>query len=398
MKSLKQLYKIGNGPSSSHTMGVKNCCLDFLTKTKNFKDKSYKAVLYDSLAYTGCGHLTDYIIKQTIKDIVVTFDYEKRYKYPNALLLSCFDKNNNLILEQLYYSIGGGDILVGDKKVKKEEDIYKENSFDQIKEFIKKHNISLDMYVDYYENIDDYLKEIINVFDDSIKRGLSNTGLIPGKLGLKRAAKSIYENDNKLLMDYNKLFSYAYAVSEENACGNVVVTAPTCGASGVLPSVIRYLDEKYNIPFDKKIKGLKVAGIIGNLIKKNASISGAKGGCQAEIGTACSMASAYTAYVLDGRIQVIERSAEIALEHLLGLTCDPVLGYVQIPCIERNAIFAKRSIDSFLLALTLKEDFKISFDMAVLTMNETGNKMHKDLKETSIGGLARYYKDKNICS
>ena len=395
MFSLKELYKIGNGPSSSHTMGPKKAALYFLNKYKDCT--SYQVYLYGSLALTGKGHLTDYIILQTLPNAKIIFDYKTECFHPNTLKIVGY-KDNKIIGEETFYSIGGGNIRIEGVKEEKQKEIYNENTFYQIKEYLKENNINLVEYVNKHESIDSYLERVLEVMQASLKAGLSKSGVLPGRLKVKRKAKDIYFAKSLTKLDYDKdirkIMAYAYAVSEENASGAEVVTSPTCGACGVLPAVIMYLKEKYGTTKKEEIDGLKVAGIIGNIVSYTASISGAYAGCQAEVGTATSMAASYAAYILKGDILTIERAAEIALEHNLGLTCDPVEGYVQIPCIERNAMGAVRAIDSAILALYINaKEAKISFDTVVSTMLETGVSLPRSLKETSEGGLAKKYKE-----
>lgn len=394
MYSLQELYKIGNGPSSSHTMGPKKAALIFKDKYSNAN--RFIVHLYGSLALTGKGHLTDYIIKETLDNCLVLFDYKTETKHPNTLMIEGY-LNDKFLGKMTFYSIGGGNILAEGEKEIKVKEVYKENSFLAIKEYLKENNLDLVSYVDSYESIDNYLKEVIGIMYSNIKNGLNKSGVLPGKLKVKRKARDIYFSKSESLLgddfDKRKLMAYAYAVSEENASGGLVVTAPTCGACGVLPAIMFYLKEKYKTTLKEEINGLKVAGIIGNIVSYNASISGAYAGCQAEVGTATSMAAAYAAYILKGELLNIERAAEIALEHNLGLTCDPVEGYVQIPCIERNALGALRALDSAILALYIDaKEAKISFDTVVMTMLETGLSLPRSLKETSEGGLAKNYK------
>lgn len=395
MYSLQELYKIGNGPSSSHTMGPKKAALIFKAKYSNAN--RFIVHLYGSLALTGKGHLTDYIIKETLDNCLVLFDYKTETKHPNTLMIEGY-LDDKFIGKMTFYSIGGGNILAEGEKEIKVKEVYKENSFLAIKEYLKESNLDLVSYVDSYESIDNYLKEVIGIMYSNIKNGLNKSGVLPGKLKVKRKARDIYFSKSESLLgddfDKRKLMAYAYAVSEENASGGLVVTAPTCGACGVLPAIMFYLKEKYNTTLKEEINGLKVAGIIGNIVSYNASISGAYAGCQAEVGTATSMAAAYAAYILKGELLNIERAAEIALEHNLGLTCDPVEGYVQIPCIERNALGSLRALDSAILALYIDaKEAKISFDTVVMTMLETGLSLPRSLKETSEGGLAKNYKE-----
>lgn len=398
MKSLEYLYKIGNGPSSSHTMGPKKACQVFLKRYPSCD--SYKVTLYGSLALTGKGHLTDYIIKETLKNSIVNFDLFTEEKHPNTMLIEGFN-NENLVGRLKFYSVGGGAIQVEGEALKLEEDIYSLNSLVEITKYCKENNVSPVDYVNSVEpNLDEYLDLVLDTMASTLKKGLAATTVIPGKLGLKRKAKLLLEeaNSKQILVDQGtkKLMAYAYALAEENASGGIVVTAPTCGASGVLPAIIFYLKDIYNTDRKTMRDGLKIAGLIGNLVKQNASISGAEAGCQAEVGTASSMAAAYAAYIFGGDINKIERAAEIALEHHLGLTCDPVDGYVQIPCIERNAVAAISAIEAAKLAIYLdSKDAKISFDMVVSTMLETGRSLPREFRETSQGGLAKtYYGDK----
>lgn len=398
MQSLQELYKIGNGPSSSHTMGPKRATEIFKSKYPN-ADK-FKIILYGSLALTGKGHLTDYIIMKTLEgyEVEIEFDTKTDCKvHPNTFDISAY-KEEKLLDSWRVYSIGGGTFKIAEKKDIIIEDIYPQKNFNEIKEYIKQNNIDLYDYVcliEGKEQITEFLNQVWKTMQQTIKNGLTTTGIIPGKLKLQRRAKKIYED--KLAFETNDIkktrliSSYAYATSEENSSGGIIVTAPTCGACGVLPAVLYYMKEEYHIGDTEIVKALAVAGIIGNVVKSNASISGAECGCQAEIGTACSMAAAATAYLLKLDIDRIENSAEVAMEHHLGLTCDPIYGYVQIPCIERNAVAAMRAFDSAILSSMLEKHKKISFDLVVETMYETGKDLGKHYRETSEGGLAKKY-------
>lgn len=397
MQSLKELYKIGNGPSSSHTMGPKRAVEIF--KNKHLEATKFKIILYGSLALTGKGHLTDYIIKKTLEEYETEIEFDTETKcnvHPNTFDIFAY-KNEEQIGYWRVYSVGGGTFKIEGKEEISFPDIYKEESFQEIKDYCKKNNCDIYDYVCKVEGeeINEFLRKVWKSMQTTIKKGLSTSGIIPGKLNLARRAKKIYEEineDEDESLKQSKLLScYAYATSEENACGGVIVTAPTCGACGVLPAVLYYMKEKYNFDDEKIIKALAVAGIIGNLVKTNASISGAECGCQAEIGTACSMSAAATAYLFGLSIQKIENAAEIAMEHHLGLTCDPIYGYVQIPCIERNAVAAMRAFDAAQLSMMLVEDRKISFDVVVETMYETGKDLQSHYRETSEGGLAKKY-------
>ena len=393
MKSLKELYKIGNGPSSSHTMGPKKAAL--LLKEQYPDADLYKIILYGSLAFTGKGHLTDKIIKEALNpsNVEILFNkQEKNLKHPNTMDLIAY-KDNVELGNFRVYSVGGGSIQVEGKDFQDEKDIYKFTTFTDIKNNCA--NLLEYVYSQEEDDIKEYLKQVWNAMKNGIEAGLNDEGIIPGKLKIPKRAKSLYEkvveNETPELKRTRLLTAYAYATSEQNASGGIIVTAPTCGTSGVLPAVLYYLYKEENIPEEKILEGLAVAGLIGNLVKTNASISGAECGCQAEIGTACSMAAGGYAYIKGFSTDVIENAAEIAMEHHLGLTCDPIYGYVQIPCIERNAVAAIRAIDSANMASLLYKDSKISFDLVVETMYETGKDLGSHYRETSKGGLAKKY-------
>ena len=365
----------------------------------NLDADKFKIILYGSLALTGKGHLTDYIIKKTLEgyETEIEFDIKSECNvHPNTFDIFAI-KGEKVISNWRVYSVGGGTFQIEGKKVVTFEEVYKETSFEEIKEYCKNNECDLYDYVVTNEGKDiiGFLEEIWKSMKETIKTGLSKEGMIPGKLNLDRRAKMVFENKLKNETESQKqnrlLSSYAYATNEENASGGIIVTAPTCGASGTLPAVLYYMKEKYNFSDEKIIKALAVAGVIGNVVKTNASISGAECGCQAEVGTACSMAAAATTYLLGGTIKQIENAAEIGMEHHLGLTCDPIYGYVQIPCIERNAIAAMRAIEACDLSLILPENRKISFDVVVETMYETGQDLKSHYRETSEGGLAKKY-------
>lgn len=397
MKSIKELYKIGNGPSSSHTMGPKKAAL--LLKEKYPTADLYKIILYGSLAFTGKGHLTDKIILEALKpsNVEIIFNKEiKELKHPNTMDLIAL-KNEKELGKFRAYSIGGGSIQIEGEDFQEEQDIYDFTTYTDIKNNCKEKNISLLEYI--YSQEDKYLIEYLKIVWQTMKKtleeGLEQEGLIPGRLKIPKKAKTLYskelDNENAELKRTRLLTAYAYATSEQNASGGMIVTAPTCGASGVLPAVLYYLYKQENVNEARILECLAIAGLIGNLVKTNASISGAECGCQAEIGTACSMAAVAYAYIKGHSIDVIECAAEIAMEHHLGLTCDPIYGYVQIPCIERNAVAAIRAIDSANMASLLYKDSKISFDLVVETMYETGKDLGSHYRETSKGGLAKKY-------
>ncbi|MBI9009891.1 MAG: L-serine ammonia-lyase [Tenericutes bacterium] len=393
MKSIKELYKIGKGPSSSHTIGPERACKKILSK---YQGDSYKVILYGSLAFTGRGHLTDKVIQETLPNATVEFSIDKLVEHPNTMDFYIY-KDGGLIAEERYYSIGGGSILrKGDAFIEGEE-IYPHKNFDEIKEYCIQNNLQLYDYVYQFEDesIKDYLKTVWTTMKEAIHEGLHIEGNLPGPLEVKRKARSLlYNQSQKNSIELRLISAYAYAVSEVNASGGTVVTAPTCGAAGVLPAVLYYLKDIQKYPDARIIDALATAGIIGNVVKHNASISGAEAGCQAEIGTACSMAAAAHSELTNGKIDNIEYACEIALEHHLGLTCDPVLGYVQIPCIERNAVAAHRAINASELSYLLMGTRKVSFDTVVETMKETGHDLNSNYRETSLGGLAKLFKNK----
>ena len=397
MQSLRYLYKIGHGPSSSHTMGPSKAATVMMERFPNANN--FKVVLYGSLALTGKGHLTDKIIIDTFDKFKteIVFDYLTPCTYhPNTL--DIYAKCDEEVLGMhRFYSIGGGSIEIDGEGKYVEENIYPFSTFTDTRKYLEEKNLSIPEYVVQVEGeeIKEFLLDVYNRMKNTIKSGLSKSGKLPGKLEVERKAKSIMDKfiiDGSMILS-KKIFAYAYAVSEENASGEIVVTAPTCGACGVLPSVLYGLQKEYQFPLEKIIEALMVAGFVGNIVKNNASISGAEAGCQAEIGTACAMTAAASAYLFGLSIDDIEQAAEVALEHHLGLTCDPIDGYVQIPCIERNAVCALRALDSAKLVQFMGDsEHKISFDMVCKTMLETGRDLHEKYRETAEGGLAKEYR------
>ncbi|MCC0685919.1 L-serine ammonia-lyase [Clostridioides sp. ZZV14-6345] len=394
MDTLKELFKIGSGPSSSHTMGPQRAAEKF--KNENPDAESFRAILYGSLAATGKGHLTDYIIEKTIApkkvEIVWEEDIIKDF-HPNGMKFEALDKDGNVTAEWTVYSIGGGTIAEEGQRNSKSNSIYHLDTMDEIVKWCKVNNKTL---VDFVlecepEDIKDYIKTIKDAMRKSIDDGLSTDEIIPGKLLLKRRASTFYNEYQKDKNFSTLVYAYALAASEQNASGNIIVTAPTCGSAGVIPGIFFAMQDFYKYDDEKIIEALLVAGIIGNIIKTNASISGAEVGCQGEVGAACSMAAAAVAYLKGGTIDHIEYAAEIALEHHLGMTCDPVYGYVQIPCIERNAMAAQRAYDAANYALLTDGSHSVSLDQVVETMKETGIDMMDKYKETAKGGLAKHF-------
>ncbi len=399
MESLRELYKIGVGPSSSHTMGPQRAAKKILELYPNAA--SYHVDLHGSLALTGKGHLTDYIIEQTFSPKPVTFSFKSDELpfHPNGMIIHVYDENKIELQSFEIYSVGGGSIVFKGNDVVKPVQVYKEKNMTEILNYVNENNISLYDYVIENEGEDfkDFLYEILEAMFTSVENGLKKEGTIHGKLQLKRVAKSMYQQamNTRREADKELLFisSYAYAVAEENADGGIIVTAPTCGASGIVPAIMYYCNKQLKIPKKHLIKALAIAGIFGNVVKTNATISGADGGCQAEVGTACSMAAAAMAYIYELNNSLIEYAAEMGLEHNLGLTCDPVGGYVQIPCIERNGYGSLRALDAAMLAKQLGylRKNKVSFDTIVKVMKETGKDLSSAYKETSLGGLAKEF-------
>ena len=395
METLRELYKVGRGPSSSHTIGPENACRVFKEKYP-LADK-FCVVLYGSLAKTGKGHGTDVVIKKTFAPVMceVEFNFTKNdILHPNTMELIAY-KNGQALGSDTVYSIGGGSIVFSGGGDFVPEIKYSLTSFSDIAEYCEENSIRLWQYAIQCEGegFEEYMYGIWNSMKKSIKKGLSDEGVLPGGLDVHKKAKTLYNNqhiDETSETRENRIVcAYAFAVGEQNASGEKIVTAPTCGAAGVVPSVLYYQQEKNKFSDERIVHALMTAGLVGNLIKTNASISGAECGCQAEIGSACAMASAALAELFELSIDKIEYAAEIAIEHHLGLTCDPICGLVQIPCIERNAVAAMRAINAVNLASFLWNTRKISLDKVIQTMKETGLDMHTAYKETSEGGLAK---------
>ena len=399
MKSIREIYKIGKGPSSSHTMGPERA-------TKLFKEQYpdadlYKITLYGSLSKTGIGHGTDRVIREVLSPTATEIIFSDEVLpdcHPNTMDMQAL-KDGDILGSLRIESIGGGDIRVPGQSLLDTPDVYPENSFAEIADFCKWRYIDkLSDYVELNEGEDiwDFLMEVWQVMKQSITDGLQASGILPGGLKVQRKAKSLFEEDDSMLVpgmkEFKHIAAYAYAVAEQNADNGTIVTAPTCGACGVVPAVLKYVQDTRGYTDEQIIRGLATAGIIGSLTKRNASISGAECGCQAEIGTACSMAAAALAELYEQNLDQVEYAAEAAMEHHLGLTCDPIYGLVQIPCIERNAVAAMRAINAVNLANFLTDSRKISFDLVVQTMYETGKDLSHHYRETSEGGLAKLYK------
>ena len=399
MKSLKELYRIGIGPSSSHTMGPRNAAEQFLAKHP--EAKSFEVTLYGSLAATGKGHMTDVAIIDTLQphapldlkwepEIFLPF-------HPNGMLFKSKDENGTVTDEWTVFSVGGGALAEEGINKHASPDIYEMTKMSQILGWCERTGRSYWEYVQQCEDSDiwDYLHEVWNTMSEAVERGLEQEGALPGPLNLRRKAATYYIKANGYkdnLKSRGLVFSYALAVSEENASGGKIVTAPTCGSCGVVPAVLYHLKKSRDFSEMRMLRALATAGLVGNIVKHNATISGAEGGCQAEVGVACSMAAAAASQLFGGSPAQIEYACEMGLEHHLGMTCDPVCGLVQIPCIERNAYAAARALDSNIYSAFTDGTHRVSFDKVVEVMKQTGHDLPSLYKETSTGGLAKDYK------
>ena len=398
MKSIRSVFYIGHGPSSSHTIGPTNAVKYILDTYQDIA--SVKATLCGSLASTGKGHLTDYIINKYLEgvDHRVVFDARKRVKHPNTMIFET-TLNNKEVKKDIIVSIGGGVITINNENKQDGSDLYPHRTLSEIMAYCRDFGYSLWEYVLFHEGEDilSYIDKIYQMIKDEIARGINTDGELPGELHVKRKAKAMYENmlkEHKEDDIQTNVAIASFAASEENAAGGVIVVAPTCGSAGVIPGIVRYLEMK-KVPYEDIRKGFLVAGLIGLLAKTNASISGAEAGCQAEIGVACAMGAAMIATALGYEYKKIAQSAEVALEHSLGLTCDPVKGYVQIPCIERCAIFALKAINAASIVGILPiEASKVTFDESLLTMYLTGKDLHAGYRETAKKGLSKVMKKK----
>lgn len=395
MESITELYRIGRGPSSSHTIAPERACKYF--SESNPDAVRFKAVLYGSLAKTGKGHGTDDVIRKAFypKECEVVFNYtETDIPHPNTMDIFAY-AGEKIVDKARILSVGGGSFVRFGEQNGEATLIYPHASFSEIAKYCREKQIRLWEYAESFENAEfaDFMQEIWYTMKQAIKRGIDDDGILPGGLEVHKRAKYLYNSqhiDETAETRENRIVcAYAFAVGEQNASGETIVTAPTCGAAGVLPAVLYYQQQKNRFSDIQIIHALTTAGIVGNLIKTNASISGAECGCQAEIGSACSMAAAALAELFELSIDKIEYAAEIAMEHHLGLTCDPICGLVQIPCIERNAVAAMRAINAVNLASFLWDTRKISFDTVVKAMKETGLDMRSSYKETSEAGLAK---------
>ncbi len=392
MESIKEIFRIGRGPSSSHTMGPVRAAT--LYKRRHPNSKSFRVNLYGSLALTGKGHLTDVAIAEELAPANVEFVWKvKEYKefHPNALEFEVLDADDNDLW--LVYSVGGGKIVDDDSKDIKPVSVYSQHNMQDVLDYYKKTGkLFWELVFETEgEEIKDHLRKVWKVMQESIANGTRNEGLIPGGLKLQRKSAS-YLARSRMLSGHakttSKIFAFALAVSEENASGGIVVTAPTCGSCGVLPSVLKISEEQYIVNEETMLRALATAGLVGNIVKHNASISGAEVGCQGEVGTACAMAAAAATQLAGGSPAQIEYAAEMGLEHHLGLTCDPIHGLVQIPCIERNVHAASRAFDAARYSMLSDGKHFVSFDVVTQTMKQTGKDMPSMYRETSLGGLS----------
>lgn len=399
MKSIKELYRIGTGPSSSHTMGPRKAAEIFLARHRNVA--SFKVTLYGSLAATGKGHMTDVAINDTLTPVApVEIVWQPKVFlsfHPNAMTFAAFDARQKLLENWTVYSIGGGALAENNEEPTIEsKEVYDMRSMTEILNWCERTGKSYWEYVKECEDEDiwDYLDVVWNTMKEAIRRGLEEEGVLPGPLNLRRKASTYYikaTGYKDSLKTRGLVFAYALAVSEENASGGKIVTAPTCGSCGVVPAVLYHLHKSRDFSDIRIIRALATAGLFGNIVKHNASISGAEVGCQGEVGVACAMASAAANQLFGGSPAQTEYAAEMGLEHHLGMTCDPVCGLVQIPCIERNAYAAARALDANIYSSFTDGIHRVSFDKVVQVMKQTGHDLPSLYKETSEGGLAKDY-------
>lgn len=400
MDTIRHLYRIGYGPSSSHTMGPKNAAEMFLSK--NQAANHFQVTLYGSLAATGKGHMTDKAILDVLgwnrTTIIWQPDINLPY-HPNGMEFTAYDQSGMVKDNWTVYSVGGGRIDDKGERIPPEtvSNTYPHKNMTEIQQYLSNTGMNYWEYVEECEGSDiwNYLREVWQAMSDAVDRGVRQEGVIPGGLGINRKA-NLYFRRSQLTRDgfihSTPMTAFALAVSEENATGGKIVTAPTCGSCGVLPAVLRYFQKKMDITEENILRALATAGIFGNVVKHNGSISGAEAGCQAEIGVACAMAASAASYFYSGTIRQIEYAAESGLEHHLGLTCDPVAGLVQVPCIERNAAAANAALFSAQFVMFSDGSHRVSFDDVVSAMMKTGNDMPRLYRETSEGGLAKVFR------
>lgn len=400
MESIKQLFRIGTGPSSSHTMGPRKGAERFLAAHGD--NHRYRVTLYGSLAATGKGHMTDVAIIDAFssvgKEVEIIWHSDIFLPFhPNGMLFEALDDYGEVVASETIYSIGGGAIVSEHESPDEHRDIYNFSKMTDILNYCETTGRGYWEYVEECEGeeIWDFLAQVWEAMRTAVERGLASEGRLPGPLNIRRKAATYYvkaEGYRDNLRSRGLTFAYALAVSEENASGGRIVTAPTCGSSGVVPGVLYHIWNSRKMPEKTILRALATAGLIGNIVKHNASISGAEVGCQGEVGVACAMAAAAACQLFGGSPAQIEYAAEMGLEHHLGMTCDPVCGLVQIPCIERNAYAAARALDANIYATFSDGTHRVSFDKLVKVMKETGHDLPSLYKETGTGGLAKDYK------
>ena len=398
MKSIRDLYKVGKGPSSSHTMGPERAARIF--KQENPGAERYEVTLYGSLALTGVGHGTDRVLSEVLAPTPTEIIFSKKdpgdLRHPNTLDFAAY-KGEEKLASMRVESIGGGDIVIEGREAAEPDDVYPENSFAEIAQYCRWRYISLREYVELNEGpeIWAFLLDVWQTMKQSIDEGLSKTGVLPGGLNVQRKAKYLLERTHQVdipqVRELQQVCAYAFAAAEQNADNGTIVTAPTCGAAGVMPALLYAMRYNMNIGDRALREGVLASAAVGFLAKHNAGIAGAEVGCQGEVGVASSMAAAMLAHARGYAVDVVENAAEVALEHHLGLTCDPVGGYVQIPCIERNAVAAVRAMNACNLSYFLTGSRNISYDMVCRAMRETGVNLDHRFRETSEGGLAKLY-------
>ncbi|MEA4906675.1 MAG: L-serine ammonia-lyase [Anaerolineaceae bacterium] len=397
MESLRELYRIGHGPSSSHTMGPRRAAEMFHARCPGAQ--RYRVELYGSLAATGRGHLTDVAITAALQPQPVEVSWKADTLlplHPNGMRFEGLDGQGQVLDSWQVYSIGGGALQEEGQPLERRS-LYNLHSMKEILKYCTQSGKAFWEYVEECEGsqIWSYLAEVWQAMQASIQRGLQAEGVLPGGLGLARKASAFYRKTalsggNFIQKGY--LAAYALAVAEENASCGRIATAPTCGSAGIVPAVLHHVQDYMNLPDDIVLRALASAGLVGNLIKYNASISGAQVGCQGEVGAACAMAAAAATQLLGGTVRQIEYAAEMGLEHHLGLTCDPVDGLVQIPCIERNVFASTRAVSCANYALFSDGSHRVSFDEVVQVMQQTGHDLPSLYRETASGGLARAYR------
>ena len=395
MESLKELFRIGRGPSSSHSMAPEKACIMF--REENLTADSFRIILYGSLAKMGKGHRCDYVINRTFKtkNIEIVYDYDTK-NIPHPTTMDCFAyKNGKQVDFWRVLSVGGGKFVIEGRHRRENTPVYQLNSFTEIAAYCRRNKMRLWQYVEMCEGekIFDYLAEVWDTMQQAVRNGLETEGILPGGLGIRRKASDYMiraKGYGSSVKSRGLVYAYALAVSEENACGGKIVTAPTCGSCGVMPAVLYHLKESRDFSDSRILRALATAGLFGNVVRTNASVSGAEVGCQGEVGVACAMAAGAASQLFGGTSAQIEYAAEMGLEHHLGLTCDPVCGLVQIPCIERNAFAAARALDANTFSNFSDGKHRVSFDQVVEVMRQTGNDLPSLYKETSEGGLAKH--------